>query len=1113
MGNEKIMNSRLQQKHDIEANWLKAVNFIPKDGEIIVYDAETADTDFTGTERALPITYARVKIGNGINNVNDLPFLHGVGVETELGGEIFGDYVNNKADLRGHAEGDFTKAGWRAHAEGYFTEADSTGHSEGRCTIATGKGSHAEGAEAYINLYYIGTEDPVVTAASFHIDEKEVEIKGDPGLQAGDIVNFAPNDVATGFKSTDIKRIVDIRKGTESLNQIYYNNDVFAIVNGNEIEIENSQDSEGIVRVGDYVSFDDGSTLYLITKITYAEEMPYTWFKVNPTPETIGGYLSAYRNEFNTIITLNDSFRANNYYPGGNAPADGYIPAGATVKKAQGSKAEAQGSHAEGSGSQATAAHSHAEGYSTTASNTAAHSEGNKSTASGVYSHAEGNSTTSSGNSAHTEGYKTTASGIYSHAQGNNSVASEECAHAGGKNSEASAPHAFAHGYAAKAKGTASGAMGSSVTVTGNYSFAQGLYLEATGKSQHVIGQYNNPDDSQAFIVGYGDNTSKRKNVHTVDKKGNAVFTGEVTASNGRLISEDEARALIPEVDNSDEWHIIDAVFIEDGEGNAAGEIFNYNEIPEYWPKVLICNSRFADENAMYYPYNYFDGQYYFISGTEILIVSSVTGEFGISSLGSADVYKTYTIYEIGVQDFDNAINIADKFPVILIYEHDDIQEYYYPCDSEEGTGSYDFSNGKAIIHVSEAEGWITKEEQKGLYCLNTNQFADGSDMDGQDVYAIIGQHWPHIYICSWSEGPEGTAMYWPLRESSYNEFGDDSIHYWFSNEYEIIDINYSNHSYSISNKSYLNKTNPTGTGSLSLNRKSGTAVGKNSVAVGSETTASALDTFAAGQKTQALKTGAFAEGVNSIAGGGRSHAEGYNTKTYGWNSHAEGNGSVTGDANNENLGTNAHAEGYQTLAYGTNTHTEGYKTAAYGTCQHVQGRYNVHDIEENYVHIVGWGEEGAPKNIHTLDKNGNAVYTGKVTAGSEATEDMDLITLGQMNNSIYHEITYNISHNTISQEEYNKLARYFPRVWLSGIDEDGRVFMPQYVPYRSYYLPLEEAGIEYEFIYGDELFGFDKFSLEGVTRKLQTPVNYGTSLEEAPTDVPNGTLFVLISE
>lgn len=62
--NEKILNSRLQQKHDIEANWIKATNFRPKPGEIIIYDA---DENYP---------YPRVKIGNEAEDlVNDLPFL------------------------------------------------------------------------------------------------------------------------------------------------------------------------------------------------------------------------------------------------------------------------------------------------------------------------------------------------------------------------------------------------------------------------------------------------------------------------------------------------------------------------------------------------------------------------------------------------------------------------------------------------------------------------------------------------------------------------------------------------------------------------------------------------------------------------------------------------------------------------------------------------------------------------------------------------------------------------------------------------------------------------------------------------------------------------------
>ena len=40
MANEKIFQSRIQLKHDTEENWSKATNFIPKVGEIIIYDVD-----------------------------------------------------------------------------------------------------------------------------------------------------------------------------------------------------------------------------------------------------------------------------------------------------------------------------------------------------------------------------------------------------------------------------------------------------------------------------------------------------------------------------------------------------------------------------------------------------------------------------------------------------------------------------------------------------------------------------------------------------------------------------------------------------------------------------------------------------------------------------------------------------------------------------------------------------------------------------------------------------------------------------------------------------------------------------------------------------------------
>lgn len=63
MANEKVFQSRIQLKHDIEENWSKATNFIPKVGEIIIYDIDENNS------------IARFKIGDGITNINSLPFI------------------------------------------------------------------------------------------------------------------------------------------------------------------------------------------------------------------------------------------------------------------------------------------------------------------------------------------------------------------------------------------------------------------------------------------------------------------------------------------------------------------------------------------------------------------------------------------------------------------------------------------------------------------------------------------------------------------------------------------------------------------------------------------------------------------------------------------------------------------------------------------------------------------------------------------------------------------------------------------------------------------------------------------------------------------------------
>ena len=60
---EKTIKSRVILKHDTEANWNLAINFIPKQAELIIYDADST------------YTYPRIKIGDGTTNVNSLPFI------------------------------------------------------------------------------------------------------------------------------------------------------------------------------------------------------------------------------------------------------------------------------------------------------------------------------------------------------------------------------------------------------------------------------------------------------------------------------------------------------------------------------------------------------------------------------------------------------------------------------------------------------------------------------------------------------------------------------------------------------------------------------------------------------------------------------------------------------------------------------------------------------------------------------------------------------------------------------------------------------------------------------------------------------------------------------
>ena len=172
---------------------------------------------------------------------------------------------------------------------------------------------------------------------------------------------------------------------------------------------------------------------------------------------------------------------------------------------------------------------------------------------------------------------------------------------------------------------------------------------------------------------------------------------------------------------------------------------------------------------------------------------------------------------------------------------------------------------------------------------------------------------------------------------------------------------------------------------SISFNRIGDIGIG--SAAIGYKNTASNDFTFAMGIQTTASAPGAHAEGGLTVAKASYSHAEGFKSGSTGEYSHVEG-------IVCESSGQGSHAEGYYTVSSGQRSHSEGCFTEAASQCQHVQGKYNVVDSKGVYAHIVGNGTgKNNRHNAHTLDWQGNAWYSGKVTTGAAPVEDMDLTT------------------------------------------------------------------------------------------------------------------------
>ena len=205
------------------------------------------------------------------------------------------------------------------------------------------------------------------------------------------------------------------------------------------------------------------------------------------------------------------------------------------------------------------------------------------------------------------------------------------------------------------------------------------------------------------------------------------------------------------------------------------------------------------------------------------------------------------------------------------------------------------------------------------------------------------------------------------------------------------------------------NSTEASGTSSHAEGDSTTASGDYGSHAEGSNTIASGVGSHAEGSSTTASNYYSHAEGDSTTASGENSHSEGKYTTASGESSHAEGD-STTASA------YCSHVEGNCTTASGENSHAEGASTIASSQNQHVQGKYNIEDLNGTYAHIVGNGEDGKNSNAHTLDWQGNAWYSGKLSQEGTPTEDKDLVTKKYVDDKVKDTlITTNISGTTLA--------------------------------------------------------------------------------------------------
>lgn len=612
----------------------------------------------------------------------------------------------------------------------------------------------------------------------------------------------------------------------------------------------------------------------------------------------------------------------------------------------------------------------------------------------GEESVAFGYNPTASGEQSIAGGYNATASNTVSVALGNGASASGFAATAFGTSTRATGNYSQAEGYQTRAGGGSSHSEGNQTTASGGASHAEGAYTQSSGQYSHAEGNGSISSGISSHAEGYSSvasgDFSHAEGFSTHATEIEAHAEGYFTTASGQAA---HAEGEYTEANHRDQ-HVFGSYNIPDDSEEGNDQKGNYIEIVGngYWDN--------EEEEAIYSNARTLDW-----SGNEVL---------------AGDL--TYNGNKSLTSEISRLDGKIDNLPAPMIFK-----------------GTLGVGGTIQTLPTASAsnEGYTYKVITDGTYA--------GQAAKVGDIFTSNGSSWVLI-----PSGDEGTDTWRAIKVNGTEKLansissGDvdfvntDNIEVTFDttgNKVKIATKNIYTQTQvdtALSNK--LDKSNPTGTGSLSLNRKSGTDIGSNSVAVGNNTEASGEYSFAEGTNTVASSYNAHAEGNGSIANdtaahaegidttasyaahaegdstvasgdsshaeghsttarGNYSHAEGEDTTASGYTSHAEGKNTTSSEEAAHAEGTSttasadaAHAEGYNTTASGYYSHAQNFGTVATRRSQNVFGEYNIAESgtaysRGDYVEIVGNGEnDNSRSNARTLDWDGNEVLAGDLT-------------------------------------------------------------------------------------------------------------------------------------